>query len=51
MYTLTSSGADSHGAQVVIITCSSCGYSQEHFSDRGLDKVGTRCDRCQGRNP
>ena len=51
MYTLTSSSTDSHGAQVVIITCSSCSYSEEHFSDRGLDKVGKPCDLCQGRNP
>ena len=51
MYTLTSSGTDSHGAHVVIITCQACGYFEEHFRDRDLDKVGTLCDRCrrQGR--
>ena len=49
MYTLTSSGTDSRGAQVVIITCSSCGYSEEHFRDQGLDKIGKPCDRYQGR--
>ncbi len=50
MYTLTGtdSGTDSHGAQVVIITCSSCGYFEEHFQDRGLEKIGKPCDRCQG---
>ena len=48
MYTLTSSGTDSQGAYVVIITCNSCGYFEEHFRDRGLDKVGKRCERCQG---
>ena len=51
MYTLTGSGTDSHGAQVVIITCSSCGYFEEHFQDPGLAKVGKPCDRCQGHRP
>ena len=49
MYTLASSGTDSRGAQVVVITCQACGYFEEHFRDRGLDKLGKRCDRCQGR--
>ena len=47
MYQLTRSGTDSHGANVVIITCNSCAYFEEHFRDRGLDKVGKPCDRCQ----
>ena len=46
MYQLTSSGQGSHGTQVVVITCSVCGYFEEHFAQRGLDKVGRRCDRC-----
>ena len=48
MDTLTSSGIDSHGSHVVIITCQACGYFEEHFRDRGLEKVGNRWDRCQG---
>ena len=51
MYTLTSSDTDSRGAQVVVITCQYCGYFEKHFRDRGLDKVGKPCDRCQDRNP
>ena len=47
MYTLTSSGADSHRAQVVVITCQVCGYFEGHFRHRGLQKVGQTCDRCQ----
>ena len=46
MYALTSEGQDSHGVQVVIITCRSCGYFEEHFRDHGLAKAGTKCDRC-----
>ena len=46
MYTVTSSGRDSHGAEVVIITCQACGYFEEHCTHRGLDKMGKRCDRC-----
>ena len=46
MYAVTSDGKDSHGAQVVIITCRSCGYFEEHFRTCGLQKAGTRCDRC-----
>ena len=46
MYTVTSSGRDSHGGEVVIITCQACGYFEEHCTDRGLSKVGKRCDRC-----
>ena len=46
MYAVTSEGQDSHGAQVVIITCRSCGYFEEHFRARGLAKAGTRCNRC-----
>ena len=49
MYTLTPSGTDFQSAQVVVITCQACGYFEEHFRDRGLQKVGTPCDRCQGR--
>ena len=48
MYTLISTGIDSHGAQVVVITCQLCGYFEEHFRHRGLQKVGQRCDRCHG---
>ena len=47
MYQLTSSGADSHGADVVIITCSFCGYFKEHFTQQGLKKVDKTCDRCR----
>ena len=46
MYTLTSSGRDRQGAEVVIITCQACGYFEEHFTGLGLFKVGGRCDRC-----
>ncbi len=46
MYEITSTGQDSHGADVVIITCRACGYFEEHFARRGLDKVGKPCDRC-----
>ena len=46
MYTITSSGRDSRGAEVVIITCQACGYFEEHFTGRGLSKVGRRYDRC-----
>ena len=35
MYQLTSSGADSQGSDVVIITCSSRGYFEEHLRDLG----------------
>ena len=49
MYALTSSGTNSHSAQVVVITCQLCGYFEEHFRHRGLQKVGRPCDRCQGR--
>ena len=45
-YEITSSGRDSHGADVVIITCWSCGYYEEHFPQRGPAKVGKPCDRC-----
>ena len=38
MYEITSTGQDSHGADVVIITCRACGYFEEHFARRGLDK-------------
>ena len=47
MYQLTRSGTDSHGADVVIITCSSCGYCEEHFTQKGLSKVGKPCNRCR----
>ena len=47
MYQLTRSGTDSHGADVVIITCSSCGYYEEHFTQQGLSKVGKPCNRCR----
>ena len=46
MYTVTRKGRDSHGADVVIITCQVCGYFEEHFTQRGLDQVGMKCDRC-----
>ena len=46
LYEITSSGQDSHGADVVIITCRSCGYYEEHFAQRGLAKAGRKCDRC-----
>ena len=46
LYILTSSGWDSHRAEVVIITCQACGYYEEHCTDRGLGKVGKACDRC-----
>ena len=49
MYTLTSSATDSRGAHVVIITCNSCGYFEQQFRDRVLDKIGKPCDRCQGK--
>ena len=48
MDTLTGSGTDTHGAHVVVITCQPCGYFEEHFRDRGLEKAGKACDRCQG---
>ena len=35
------------GAQVVIITGGSCGYSEEHFPQPGHQKVGKPGDRCQ----
>jgi len=38
MYTLTSSGTDSHGSRVVVISCQACGYFEEHFSDRGAPR-------------
>jgi hypothetical protein len=46
MYTLTSSGTDSHGTDVVVITCQACGYFEEHFTQRELDTVGKKCNRC-----
>ena len=46
MYTVTSSGRDRRGAEVVIITCTACGYFEEYFIGRGLAKSGRRCDRC-----
>lgn len=46
MYTITSRGRVSRGSEVVIITCQACGYFEEHFTGRGLSKVGRRCDRC-----
>ena len=46
MYAITSSGRDSHGAEVVIVTCQACGYFEEHFTDPGLSKVGKMGDRC-----
>ena len=45
MYELASSGTDSQGADVVTITCSYCGYLEEHFTQKGLSKVGKPCDR------
>ena len=48
MYTLTSSGTDSRGAQVIVITCQACGYFEEHFRHRWLQKVSQPCDRCHG---
>ena len=49
MYALTSSGTDSRGAQVVVITCQACGYFEEHFRHPGPQKIGQPCDRCQER--
>ena len=46
MYELTISGQDSRGARAITITCNACGYYEKHFTQRGLDKVGKRCDRC-----
>ena len=46
MYTLSSTGRDRGGAQVVLITCSACGYFEEHFTGQGQAKVGKRCERC-----
>ena len=43
MYTLTSSGTDSHVAHVVV-TRQACGYFEEHFRYHGLEQVGNRCD-------
>ena len=48
MYTLTSAGTDSHDARVVIIICQACGYFDEHFRHRCLEKVDRPCDRCNG---
>ena len=47
MYTLTSTGRDRRGVEVVVITCSACRDFEEHFTDLGLSKVGKRCDRCR----
>ena len=47
MYTLTSSGTDSHSAHVVIITCQTCCYFVGHFRDRRLEKVGKPWGRYQ----
>ena len=46
LYEMTGTDRDSHGTEVVIITCQACGYFEEHFTGRGLSKVGRRCDRC-----
>ena len=51
MYTVTSSGTDSHGGDVVIITCRACGYYEEHFAQRGPNKVGSPCGRCRRLQP
>ena len=48
MYGLTSSSTDSHVAHVVIITCQACGYFEEHFQDRGLEKVSRPWNRYHG---
>ena len=45
MFTVTSTGRDGYGAKLIIITCQPCGYFEEHFTDRGLFKVGKMCDR------
>ena len=31
---------------MVIITCQACGYFEEYFTQRSLDKVEKNCDRC-----
>ena len=46
MYKLNNSGADSHGA-VVVITCSSCGHFEEPFTKKRLTKVGKPSHRCR----
>ena len=46
MYTLTGRGRDRGDVEVVVITCSACGYFEEHFTGPGLSKVGKRCARC-----
>ena len=51
MYQIASSGRDSRGAQIITITCNACCYSEEHFTQRGLSKVGTRCAGARGRKP
>ena len=40
MCTVTSSGRDRGGTDVVSITCPACGYFEEHFIGRGLAKSG-----------
>ena len=40
MYTVTSTGRDSYGAEVVIITCQACRYIEEHFIDQAWRKRG-----------
>ena len=46
MYTLTGSGTDFRGAHVVVITCSSCGYFEEHFARQRLTNSVRKCYRC-----
>ena len=46
MYNLTRSARDRDSVEEVVITCSACGYFEEHFTGQGLSKVGKRCDRC-----
>ena len=47
MYVITGGGRDrqgSPGAEVVVATCQSCGYWEEHVTDPALVKVEKKCD-------
>ena len=47
LYRVTNLGPDRHGSDVVVITRESCGYCEEHFRNRGFNKVGKTCNRCK----